>query len=147
MTCPCGHQFCWYCLKDYFNIRDNVYSVHEPRECAFIFISKIIFMTICILGIILTFLGNDIFHAFVGYFFIGIKYLFFSVFVDLTLISNFLVINHIVQKIRNTRLYGYDNGQMSVKFMIAGLAIIDIAVLSIFFYFELYTIIMWILII
>lgn len=104
-------------------------------------------MSICILGIILTFLGNDIFHSFVGYFFIGIKYLFLSLFIDLILISNFLVVNHIVQKIRNTRIYGYDYGQMSVKFMIAGLAVVDLALLGGFFYFELFTIIMWIIIV
>jgi len=28
MTCPCGHQFCWYCLKDYSASSNNLYSVH-----------------------------------------------------------------------------------------------------------------------
>ena len=28
MTCPCGHQFCWFCLKDYYSNGNNVYSSH-----------------------------------------------------------------------------------------------------------------------
>ena len=28
MSCPCGHQFCWFCLKDYFPSSRNLYSVH-----------------------------------------------------------------------------------------------------------------------
>jgi hypothetical protein len=58
MSCPCGHQFCWYCLKDYYPAPANVYSVHEPRECAAIFISKLVFFCICVAGIFLTLLGN-----------------------------------------------------------------------------------------
>lgn len=147
MTCPCGHQFCWYCLKDYFGTRNNVYSVHEPRECAFIFISKIIFMSICTLGIILTFLGNEVFHAFIALFFVGLKYLLLTLFIDLILISNFLMISHIVQKVRNIRIYGYDNGQIGIKFMITGLVGLDLMLLVALYFFEMYTIIGWILLI
>lgn len=31
MSCPCGHQFCWFCLKDYSANAANVYSPHEPK--------------------------------------------------------------------------------------------------------------------
>lgn len=58
MSCPCGHQFCWYCLKDYYPSGNNIYSVHEPKECASIFISKIVFTSTCVSGIFLTLLGN-----------------------------------------------------------------------------------------
>lgn len=133
MTCPCGHQFCWYCLKDYFGTRNNVYSVHEPRECAFIFLSKIVFIFICVLGIALTFLGNQVFHAFVGYLFVGLKYILLSVFIDLVVIVNVLSINHIIQKIKNARIYGSDSRPHGIKLMIIGLTIIDIALLVLFY--------------
>lgn len=58
MSCPCGHEFCWYCLKDYFSSGNNLYSVHETKECAFIFFSKMAFISVCLLGVVLSFLGN-----------------------------------------------------------------------------------------
>ena len=146
MTCPCGHQFCWFCLKDHYNTGNNVYSVHEPRECAFIFISKIMFMSMCIAGIILTFLGNDIFHQCVSYFFIGVKYILLTFVVDLILIGNFLLINHIFQKIRNQRIYGYDNRMPSVRYFVGALIVVDIAILLFFYMLELYTLIFWVII-
>jgi hypothetical protein len=135
MTCPCGHQFCWFCLKDHYASGTNVYSVHEPRECAFIFISKIMFMSMCLSGIVLTFLGNDIFHQFVGYFFVGVKYILLTFLVDFVLIGNFLLINQIFQKVRNQRMYGYDNRMGSVKYFVGALLVADIIVLLVFYYF------------
>jgi hypothetical protein len=147
MTCPCGHQFCWYCLKDYFTNSNNIYSVHDPKECAFIFISKIIFMSICLSGIVLTFLGNEIFHQFVSYFFVGLKYILLTIFVDLILISNFLVINHIIQKLRNSKIYAFDNKFSSVKFIIGALVLVDALLLILFFLLELYVLIFWIIVV
>lgn len=31
MTCPCGHEFCWFCLKDHAENNNNLYTVHEPK--------------------------------------------------------------------------------------------------------------------
>jgi hypothetical protein len=93
MSCPCGHQFCWYCLKDYYASPHNVYSVHEPKECASIFISKIVFMTICISGIFLTLLGNEIFQKFMGYIFIGIAYLLQTISIDIVIALNVYAFN------------------------------------------------------
>jgi hypothetical protein len=93
MSCPCGHQFCWYCLKDYYALPHNVYSVHEPKECASIFISKIVFMTICISGIFLTLLGNEIFQKFMSYIFIGIAYLLQTISIDIVIALNVYAFN------------------------------------------------------
>lgn len=147
MTCPCGHQFCWFCLKDYFSTANNVYSVHEPKECAFVFISKILFMSICLLGIILTFLGNDIFHQFVSYFFIGLKYILMTIFLDLIIISNVLVVNQIIQKVRYYHHYGHSNRPSNVKYFIGGLVFVDALLLVGFYFLEIYSLIFWILVI
>ena len=147
MTCPCGHQFCWFCLKDYYSNGNNVYSSHEPKECAFIFLSKMAFMCICICGIVLTFLGNDVFHKFVSYFFVGLKYILLTIFIDLILISNFLVINHIVQKIRNHRLYGFDDRLSNIKFFIGALVFVDFLLMMIFYMVEIYGLIFSIIVI
>jgi hypothetical protein len=104
-------------------------------------------MSICTLGIILTFLGNEVFHAFIALFFVGLKYLLLTLFIDLILISNFLMISHIVQKVRNIRIYGYDNGQIGIKFMITGLVGLDLMLLVALYFLEMYTIIGWILLI
>ena len=103
-------------------------------------------MTMCLSGIVLTFLGNDIFHQFVGYFFIGIKYLLLTFVVDLILIGNFLLINQIFQKIKNQRMYGDSNHLPSVKYFLTALIVADIAILLIFYYLEMYTIIFWVII-
>ena len=147
MTCPCGHQFCWFCLKDYYSNGSSVYSTHEPKECAFIFLSKMAFMSICICGIILTFLGNDVFHKFVSYFFVGLKYLLLTIFVDLILICNFLVINQLIQRIKNHRLYGYDHWTSNIKVYISLLAFIDLLLLGLFYLLELYGLVFSIIII
>lgn len=31
MTCPCGHEFCWFCLKDHAENLNNLNTVHEPK--------------------------------------------------------------------------------------------------------------------
>jgi len=100
----------------------------------------------CLSGIVLTFLGNDIFHQCVGYFFVGIKYMLLTFVVDLILIGNFLLINHIVQKIRNQRMYGYDNRMPSVKYFIGALIVVDIVLLLVFYLLEMYTLIFWVII-
>ena len=102
-------------------------------------------MGVCVGGIILTFLGNDVFHQFVSYFFVGLKYLLLTIFIDLIVISNFLVINHIVQKIRNHRIYGFENRMSNVKFLIGALAFVNILLLTIFYWLEIYTLILTII--
>ena len=89
----------------------------------------------CLSGIVLTFLGNDIFHQFVGYFFVGVKYILLTFLVDFVLIGNFLLINQIFQKVRNQRMYGYDNRMGSVKLFVGALLVSDIIVLLVFYCF------------
>ena len=90
-------------------------------------------MGICLVGVILTFLGNEVFHKFVSYFFVGLKYLLLGIFVDLLLIGNCLVVNHIIQKIRNHRIYGFDNRMTNIKFIITALLFVDILLLVMFY--------------
>ena len=134
MSCPCGHQFCWYCLKDYYPAPNNVYSVHEPRECAAIFISKLAFTGICIAGIFLTLLGNDVFQRFVEYFFIGMRYLVHTLLLDAVIAINIFLINNLIVHHYNRPFYDYSKMK---KFGVAGLVIFDLIVLAILYYLEL----------
>ena len=61
MTCPCGHHFCWYCYKDHPSggISQRVYTIHNVRECVFIFLSKIVLFLICLSSLLITFNGNS----------------------------------------------------------------------------------------
>ena len=60
MTCPCGHHFCWYCYKDHpSGVAKRVYTVHNVRECVFIFLSKIVLFLICLCSLLITFNGNS----------------------------------------------------------------------------------------
>jgi hypothetical protein len=93
MSCPCGHQFCWYCLKDYFHHPKNIYSVHEPKECAFIFFSKITMFFMCLCCIILTSFGNEVFQYILQLLFTGFKWFFHVLVVDIAIAINIIAVN------------------------------------------------------
>lgn len=52
MTCVCGHEFCWYCFKDYYYYKSVVYTQHSDSECTFTVLSKLIILLICVIGIV-----------------------------------------------------------------------------------------------
>lgn len=95
----------------------------------------------------MTFLGNEIFHHFVSYLFVGLKYILITLVIDLIIISNILVINHIIQKVRNFRIYHYEQRSNNIKYMIAILTVVDLVILGIFYGLDIYILIMWILLI
>lgn len=134
MSCPCGHQFCWYCLKDYYHAANNVYSVHEPRECAAIFISKVIFIGICIAGIFLTLLGNEVFQRFMGYFFTGMAYIVHTLLLDLAIALNIFAINSLLVRHYNRSLLTINKGN---KIVVGGIIFCDLFVLLILYWLEL----------
>lgn len=60
MTCPCGHEFCWFCYKDQsYGRAYRLYTQHNIPECSFIFLSKILLFCACVLTIIITLSGNQ----------------------------------------------------------------------------------------
>lgn len=134
MSCPCGHHFCWYCLKDYFPSANNIYSIHEPKECGAILISKLIFISICLSGIFFTILGNQIFREYMGYFFIGVGYMFQTLIIDLFIVANVVLINNFYLRYRNH--YFYNN---SGKYYVGILITIDLIliILAYIFFYDL----------
>ena len=58
--------------------------------------SKIIFTTICISGIFLTLLGNEVFQMLMGYFYAGVAYLLHTLLIDLIIAVNILVGNTLI---------------------------------------------------
>jgi hypothetical protein len=134
MSCPCGHQFCWYCLKDYYPAANNVYSVHEPRECAAIFISKVIFIGICVAGIFLTLLGNEVFQRFMGYFFKGMAYIAQTLLLDLAIALNIFAINSLLVRHYNRSLLTIHKGN---KIVIGSIIFCDLVVLLILYWLDL----------
>lgn len=133
MSCPCGHQFCWYCLKDYYPSPHNVYSVHEPKECVSIVVSKVVFMVICTAGIFLTLLGNEIFQRFMGYFFVGMAYLLHTSILDLLIAINIFVINSILVRYYNRNSFTH-KGSLYVGI---ALVVFDLLVVLVLLYFDL----------
>lgn len=123
MTCPCGHEFCWYCLKDYQFSQRNVYSVHEPKECAFIFFSKISLAVLSVIGVLLTFLGNDVFQMCMGAFFLGARYLLHAMILDILLAINVIVA---LQLINRHRQYHQQQHYLSSSVLVVGLAVVDL---------------------
>ena len=86
MTCPCGHQFCWFCLKDYVDSPSQIYSIHEPKECFFILFSKIVILFTCLISLSSFILGGESIRLILNWFFIAIAYLFHAILIDLWII-------------------------------------------------------------
>ena len=59
----------------------------------------------------------------------------------------FLVVNHIIQKIRTNRIYGFENRFSNVKFIAGALIFVDVLLLLIFYSLEMYTLIFSIIIV
>ena len=52
MTCVCGHEFCWYCFKDFYYYKSVVYNQHSENECTFTVLSKFVIVLISLIGIV-----------------------------------------------------------------------------------------------
>jgi len=59
MTCSCGHEFCWYCLKNYHNVQDSQYRQHNQRDCLFLLLTKIVTVLLVLLSLMLVVSGSD----------------------------------------------------------------------------------------
>jgi hypothetical protein len=62
MTCSCGHEFCWYCLKNYHNVANSQYEQHNQKDCLFLLLTKIITLILFMLSILLVTNGNENFN-------------------------------------------------------------------------------------
>ena len=124
-----------------------MYSVHDPKECACIFISKIIVMVICVSGIVLTFLGNDFFHQFVSYFFIGLKYVIGAVAIDLVIIGNYAAVNQFIERLRSFRLYGVNYHGINPKMILAIMVFFDVMVLGLLYYLDLHMLFLFVVLV
>lgn len=105
-------------------------------------------MSICIAGIVLTFLGNQFFHDFVNYFFIGSKYVMGAITLDIALIGNFIGVNYLYQKYRSMKMYGNHFGNtMNWKTVVALLLLIDFSLFVILYYLDLHIVAFYIVLI
>ena len=59
MTCTCGHEFCWYCLKDYVYNKNSKYENHNSKDCLLMLASKIFMILLCALSLTLVISGTE----------------------------------------------------------------------------------------
>lgn len=59
MTCSCGHEFCWYCLKNYHNVRESQYRQHNQKDCLFLFLTKVLILLLVTFSMMLVVSGSD----------------------------------------------------------------------------------------
>jgi hypothetical protein len=62
MTCSCGHEFCWYCLKNYHNVNRSEYRQHNQKDCLFLLLIKGLTIIICFMSLLLITTGVDTFN-------------------------------------------------------------------------------------
>lgn len=89
------------------------------------------------MGLLLTSFGNDTFQWMMSVFFVGLKYLFQAVLIDLWLFGNFITVSHYTSNRPN-------NTYRSVLVLLTGLLMANLAVGSLFYFTDtLYT--LWII--
>lgn len=67
MTCSCGHEFCWYCLKDYKYSESSLYEQHNQKDCLLLLLIKVITLVFCFFSLLLVYSGNEFFNTTISY--------------------------------------------------------------------------------
>lgn len=103
MTCSCGHEFCWYCLKDYKFADDSIYKQHNQKDCLFLLLTKIITLLFCFCCLILVYSGNESFNAAVAYGFKLLLAILRAIAIDGAIAVQFLILNQNFHRRNNFR--------------------------------------------
>ena len=94
MTCSCGHEFCWYCLKDYRFNHDTRYKEHNQKDCLFLLIIKVFILLLCLFCILLVSNGSKGFSGIMDYILTIFMGVLRTVAVDGGIAIQFAILNH-----------------------------------------------------
>lgn len=106
MTCSCGHEFCWYCLKDYKRTSTSRYKSHNQKDCLFLLMLKLIIVLSFAFSLALAYSGNEAFNKAISYSFkicLGILRAFA---IDGAITIQLIVLNHTSNRRANVKRLG-----------------------------------------
>ena len=127
MTCPCGHEFCWICMKDYFHKKENVYSPHEQFECVFILILKVFLVITCFLALVMTSVGHEGFRVFTSWLWSILTIIFRTLILDLYFSAQFFLCRIVATKNhRGRRSFLQSINSKKFVFMMLGINLLAI---------------------